>query len=253
MTTRKRPRRSGEHPFSFTNPEQRAFIPVADLLLPDVSLNEGQRVFLVREGFMEALVHDPRVLRFFESWIAAARAGAPFDDPTSFVADELGLRWPWCTVGLMETFHRMVLLVKDFDPAKALPPPGEAVVLAPPIKLTFRTKDGESVQSARFRLLSLVVDALVLFDETEKPVDGADRAPRKDTEYLRTWGRWFYEARVRKPPTTIMAIATEHHAASRHPGKFEDHDCRKQVREGIAEAEHLLSRGAYVISGLPGD
>ena len=52
--------------------------------------------------------------------------------------------------------------------------------------------------------------------------------------------------RIRRPPASIMALARAHHDAlgvgGGHPGTFDDHDCRKQVRDGIRKAERLLER-----------
>lgn len=230
------------------DPDRRNFVVEADLLAPDVTLAEGARVIAVRTGFLRALVMDPRIERLFASWVtelekyaaAAAKVGADAKDPVFEVEPLLkDLKvpytwWPWCYVELGHTFQRMITH-KIADPAQALPASGEAAVLAPPM-LTFATEEGESTDESREHLRALVAHAETALMKAEEDAGGR-RAPKDDQGYLRTWGRWFYEARIRRPPRTIAELAAENHAARAHRGGFvvgatrsssdeEEHDCQ---------------------------
>jgi len=239
------------------DPDWRAYMPEADEL-PAASTAEAQRILEVRAGFMEALVHDPRVVALFQGWVdqaqqsARAAAGAVppelvFDDIMPLVEVELGLRWPWVAIELLHTFHRMIEL-QIADPARALPPAGAVGVLAPQFKFDFAVEDGESTAEVRAKLALLVSEVLALLRKVEAEADAGPphKAPRKDTGYLRTRGRWFYEMRVRRPPAKITPLAAEYHATQGHPGRFVDHDCRKQIRDGLREAERLLALNSYI-------
>jgi hypothetical protein len=73
------------------------------------------------------------------------------------------------------------------------------------------------------------------------------RGPKTDPMYLHTWGRWVYERRVRRPPTTLTTLARAYHETKGHLGLFADHDCRTHVRDGVREAERLLARAVLVV------
>lgn len=194
---------------------------------------------------MEALLGDPRVVRCLTGWVEqlAADPDALNTDDVLPLVEELGLRWPWCVVGLLEVFHRMVLL-KITDPREALPPV-EAAVMAPAMVLTFRTEVGEATDVARERLTEIYAQSIAALDSAEAAAAGG-HMPRRDA-HLRMRGRWFYEARVAVPQKSITALAAANHGESEHFGRFEDCDCRKQVRDGIREAERLLNLGEYVL------
>lgn len=240
------------------DPDWRAYMPEADEL-PAANTGEAQRILEVRAGFMEALVHDPRVIALFQGWVDQARqysaraAGGAvppelvFDDIVPLVEVELGLRWPWVAIELLHTFHRMIEL-QIGDPAGALPPAGAVGVLAPQFKFDFAVEDGESTAEVRARLALLVSEVLALLRKVEAEADAGPphKAPRKNTSYLRTYGRWFYEMHVRRSPGKITSLAAEYHATQGHHGRFEDHDCRKQVREGLRQAERLLALNSYI-------
>lgn len=150
---------------SDSDADWRAYLEEADEL-PAASSAEAQRILEVRAGFMEALVHDPRVIALFEGWLGQLahygeledRGEGPVDpvfDVLPLVQVELGVRWPWVAVELLHTFHRMVQL-RIADPVKALPEPGSPGVLAPRFELGFTVEHGESTEEARARLTVIV-------------------------------------------------------------------------------------------------
>jgi hypothetical protein len=232
---------------------------VADAFTPGATTAEAARALAVRAGFMEALVRDPRVIRLLTSWVnqlvrwdegvkangqARRLVLKPKGSLLRLVLEELELSWAWLPVEIMHVFHRMVQL-KEPDPAAALARPTSVGVAAPPLSVTFATGDGETTEQAWARLQALCADVRAEFDRATKEL-ARGWAP-KDGARLRTWGRWYYEARVAHPPKTIMALAIDNHRRARHPGLFGDHDCRKQVRDGIKQAGRLLGLGAYTL------
>lgn len=234
----------------------RGFVPEADVFQPSVSQAEGAEISLTRAGFMEAALEDPRVLRRVGVWIGLLREYAQLvatgaapptldigPDVIRLVRDELGLPWPWVAVDLLTTIHRMDELKVD-EPVQAMPPAWEIAVLSP--LFTIEVQDGDATDDVRAELLR----ALTALDHAEAAAKGKrqQKGPRGAGDYLRTWGRWYYEARVRRPAKSIRAIAAAHHAAQAHVrdlGDTEHHDDRKHVRKAIAKAERLLSLGAY--------
>jgi hypothetical protein len=233
--------------------DERAFVPEADIFV--ASLADGKRAVEVRAGFMEALIQDPRSVRHFLAWLDACerhaaelKAGkkrqAPMLDVETLVRDELGLPWGWLTTALLDVFHRMVLS-KTVEAEQVLPAE-EARVLAPPLCLWFSVEVGESNNDARKRLTDLYEGAIAEFDAADRALSGGiatrQSARRRrsgtddaDTGHLRDYGRWFYKARVANPVKSIRAVA------------FESKCDRSTVRDGIAEAERLLSIGAYAL------
>ena len=217
----------------------------ADALGAGIDLNTGRRAIAVRAGFMEALIADPRVIRQLDGWLeqlATAADTLNTDTVLPLVLEELGLRWPWCAMDILDTMHRMITLKID-DPVKALPPM-TAGVLASPMVTVFEIQEGEVVDAARARWLQLSAAVLAELDAAEEAVVGG-RTP-KGEQHLRLWGRWFYEARVKRPADPVSRIAARHHVDAGHPGRFEDH-CRKQVRQAIDEAQRLLNLGQYFL------
>jgi hypothetical protein len=225
---------------------ERAFVPEADALGARVDLNTGRRAIAVRAGFMEALIADPRVVLRFHGWVeqlATAPDTLNTDDVLPLVLEELGLRWPWCAMDILDTLHRMITLKID-DPVKAFPPMA-AGVLAPPMVTVFEIQEGEAVDAVRARWQQLSAAVLGELDAAEEAV-ASGRIP-KGEQHLRLWGRWFYEARVKRPAEPVIKIAARHHVDAGHPGRFENHDCRKQVRRAIDESERLLNLGEYFL------
>jgi hypothetical protein len=226
----------------------RAFVAEADALGAGIDLNTGRRAIAVRAGFMEALIVDPRVLVRFREWLeqlATAPDTLNTDTVLPLVLEELGLRWPWCAMDILDTLHRMITLKID-DPVKALPPM-TAGVLAPPMAAFFEIEEGggETVDEAcaRWEELDRTVRAEL---SAAKEAAAGGRTP-KGEQHLRLWGRWFYEARVKRPAEPVVKIAARHHLDAGHSGRFENHDCRKQVRHAIEESERLLNLGEYFL------
>jgi hypothetical protein len=167
------------------------------------------------------------------------------EEGVRFVRDELGLRWPWVWGDLIETMHRMGNL-EITDPAEAVPPPGTAEILSPPFKIEVKDGDGVSTDEAMAELVRVVR----LIQDAEAAVKSARRQqpPKGGGEHLRTYGKWFYEARVRRPVRSVRALAAEYHEAEGHHQDLridKKHDDRKHVGDSIVEAERLLSLGAY--------
>lgn len=227
-----------------------------DLFGPGVSQAEAQRALLVRAGFMAALLTDARVLRRLSHWLIRVREYAEREvagtappgldvigeEGVRFVRDELGLRWPWVWGDLIETMHGMGNLGIS-DPVKAAPPPGTAAILSPPFMIEVKDGDGVSTDEAMaelLRVMHVVQDA-----EAAVKAERRSQSPRGGGEHLRTWGKWFYEARVRRPVKSVRALAAQYHQDAGHHGPPKDHDDRKHVGEAIEEAQRLLSLGAY--------
>jgi hypothetical protein len=217
----------------------------ADDFKPNVSPLEARRALDVRRVFMEALLSDPRVVRGLTRWFEQLAVNHPNFDVLSLVQDELGLRWPWCAVTILQAFHQMIprwtkaaeaareaagggeqLLEISFsvEPSEVLPSE-EAAVHAPPLGMYFETTEDEGADEAAARLTALYEAAMAELVRAQQASGG--RSSRGE------WGRWFYEARVAQPPKSINAIAKQNHVD------------RKTVRAGIRTAEQLLSLGAY--------
>jgi hypothetical protein len=230
-------------------------------LLPDTQLALAQRHGHIRAGFMEALLSDERVTALFERWAllaatvlrdarkspghsgrALARRLAP--EAKRFVTENLGLTWPWCALELFEVFLRMVLLGQR-DPVTARRKL-VANLFAPPVSLVSEAVAGESIAEAKARLTEAWWRAIEVLDQAAKPkIKAAPRAP-SDSKRLELWGRWYYDATVRRPARSITSLARDYHQQQEHVRRFEDCDCRKGPRLAIRQAARLLDLAELV-------
>ncbi|HUF93614.1 MAG TPA: hypothetical protein VMR23_14655 [Candidatus Limnocylindria bacterium] len=224
--------------------ERRRVVAELDLFRPDVRMEEAHRSLLVRGGFMEALLGDPRVIRQFTTWCERAfkpKGKVDVDDALEFVRDELGVSWPWCVEGIVTAWVRMAragrivstegaTAVVEFPDADA-DLGEEAAVLAPPLVVWFTTHDGEATDEALERWKD--VDAAVRGELTRAEAAHAGGPRGKQPDDHRARGRWFYQARVARPPRSINAIARENSVA------------RATVRNGVNGAHRLLDLGKY--------
>jgi hypothetical protein len=230
---------------------------------PGMTDADATRLLAVRDGFLAALVDDPRVhaalvlstaatLEWYERRWAGPR---PVDSVFGRrLLDELAVPTPWrewIGEGLVLTFGAMVKLIIEnpeealvivANPKVALPRKALAV-LPPPTTWLFTVREGETVDAARARVRTMARQIDATLRALNPPPRRRRRDPKRTPPY-QTWGRWVYATRVRRPPATVTALARAHHealgVAGGHPGTFETHDCRKQVRDGVREAERLL-------------
>lgn len=227
------------------------YVPELDDFQGDVTLAEAQTALAVRQGFLRALVNDPRVTRWLTDRARAAveaRRIAPnhLDGLLKLVRDELGLNWPWCNERIIEVFAAMMhgAAVHDLEggrveveipePHEVQEPQLEAGVHAPPTIACFMTQEGEAVDDALQRAAAFYRDLVHHLLSAAAPAAGG-RASH-DHERLRLLGRWYYENRVARPRQSINALA-----------KIYRRD-RKVIRDGIRKAGVLLSLGAFELA-----
>lgn len=233
--------------------EDHGFLPENDVFKLGTSRADCQRALVARAGFMEGLVRDRPALDRFGAWLAQVRdyaaleatGAAPSEpdfipDAVQLVRKGLRLRWPWVVWELIVILNRMVRFQLD-HPVKAVPPPRGVGVMAPvaPLLTILHVEEGDTTDEVRARLRG----AERLLKAAEAASGDQGTAPREDTSYLRTWGRWYYEARVQKPPKSVRALAAERCQAEGHR---KGHDCRKYVTNtALREAERLLNLSEY--------
>jgi hypothetical protein len=232
---------------------ERVFAPEFDLFRSDVNLKTARNALAVRHGFIEALIADPRVAALLAAWVErliADPGNFTTDDVIPLVNQELGLqRWRWCFSAICDVFNEMVR-----TKSATVRIDEEVVIHAPPLAVWFVTEFGETLDEARERWNEINAGVIAEFAEAEKAADGGQVA--KSEDLLKTWGRWYYEAKVLRPPRTITSLAAENHDKRKHPGRFvvgatrgdtngEAHDCRKGINDGIDRAEELLSLGGF--------
>jgi hypothetical protein len=215
----------------------------ADGYQDGVTTMEGQRIAQVRAGFLGDLVEDPRVFRRLPALLEQVRefyeagdgrsgeaADAFLTPGVQLVQEELRLDWPWVVAALYRTVD--VMLRRGIEaPRKALPEPGETVLVTAN-DATFETKGGLLYEENIERLRDAIAQMEHHKAQAIADDDARGQAMRAAASY-RAWGKWFYAVRVKRPPTSIRALATA------------DRKDRKTVRDGIAEAKRLLSLGRY--------
>ncbi len=223
------------------------YIAWADGLTEAVDPADGQRIGLVRAGFLEALVEDPRVIDRLPALLAAMEklhkaieiSGRDHPDTEQatrefsginehLVREKLRLDWPWVMGALLRTTSRMIQEGIE-DPRAALPPVGDYTVVSPPFKI--EVGSGIPLAEVIEELRGLLTKLEAMAANT-----GDDQARRhavrsSDDANIRAWGRWYYE-RVVKPESP----KTSERAVAKAYGKD-----RKTIREGVAEARRLLS------------
>ncbi|MBM4114169.1 MAG: hypothetical protein FJ253_12500 [Phycisphaerae bacterium] len=200
------------------------------------------------DGFMGALLTDPRVDELrpeIASALGVAWPSSPGADPLpvamervpkelraradQFARETLGLPWSWAGRTLLVWIARDIVAVDRFSVAS---------VPAPPIAWRFATRDGESCADARARLRTE-------YEQMDRALRAHEREPGerlpKHGDHLETWGRWFYEARVQKPPRSVSAIAGELDNHRRHVEPLTDCGCRQTVTDGIAAVARLFN------------
>jgi hypothetical protein len=237
--------------------------------IPVIIPADAERYRAVGEGFLTALAKDPRMRNLRDRWTArrdlVRRLGSPDSkDPEvrevesaeeteawAVLFHEFPLSW-WMAKRLLFS-----MLNQWKAAAKAGVFPDDLVLKLQPlfsrdlvtISLEFESWPWESTKDARRRLMQEVkrqFQEAVRRAQTERRATGR-RRPQKRSDSLRRWGRWFYEARVRKPRRTITELAKDLHAARRHDQSFDDCGCRREVQRGLHEAERVLTLGTPVL------
>lgn len=151
------------------------------------------------------------------------------------VRDRLHLEWPWVAVELLKAFllhvyakfvGREVALVYDL-----LPPP------APPVRVNFQSRTGETAEQAWQRLAEEAVRALSALAAGISPPAG--RLPKDEGQHIERYVGWLYAAQCRGE--TKRGLARAYHA-DEHGGRSWEahHDDAKTVRDGIRQAASLL-------------
>jgi len=253
--SRRRSRPSSGGPWS-DDALGRTFVPEFDLFRGDIPVKTAQNALCVRVGFLDALFNDSRVRALWDGWVdqlVRAPSRLNTNNVLPFVTKELGIRWPGCVSEILDVFHRMVLtksatVTLDY----------EVAVHAPPIAVWFTTLHGESITEARNRWAEVNAGVLAELAAAEEGASGGQTA-KNEGEHLRIWGRWYYEVHVARSPKTVTALARENRVAAGHDVDFSPratrettdnkaHDCRKDIREGLAEAKKMLDLAEHVLS-----
>ncbi len=154
------------------DPKTRArqrYVAELDDFQAHVTLKETRQALTVRQGFLHALLADPRVSQWLiDRFQTGMRRRLELDGVLALVLDELGVPWLWCVERILDVFVGMVQGVTTTDPAGdgttvlEIPEPHEvhereieAALLAPPIIVVFTTGEGEGVDEAITRLTAV--------------------------------------------------------------------------------------------------
>jgi hypothetical protein len=226
--------------------EDPRYIDWADSLTVPVVAADGQRLGLVRAGFLDALVEDPRVIERLPDLLAAMEklrtaidtSGRAHPDTQQanrefcginerLVREELRLDWPWVMGALLRTTLRMIRDEIE-DPRAALPEVGDYTICSPPFKIEV----GQGIPLDE--VIDEVRDLLAHLEEMRADTGASDAARRhavraSEEADVRAWGRWYYERVIKK--TSERAVA-----------RAESKD-RKTIRDGVEKATRLLSLG----------
>jgi hypothetical protein len=134
--------------------------------------------------------------------------------PIAFVRDTLQLRSHnhWIAAELCDAFHtRAITRALGIQFLTS----GRVVVedVAPPVRVVFDTRPGESSAEARTRLDQSYQDAcMTLARATQAP---RRRGPNHDPAYLHKWATWVYCVHVKRPRADRAALAREYHVNRR--------------------------------------
>jgi len=145
--------------------------------------------------------------------------------PANFVRDILRLRWPWVAAELVDCFLRTAwfrafgqMIVRNFS----------VEITAPPIKIVFESRPGESLSETWTRLnnefLEAVPSQLHALKKGKRP---------GNTDTMARCARWFYQVRIEGK--SIRSLAAEYRSL----------DDRSAIQRGVSEAERLLSLTPY--------
>lgn len=232
-----------------TRDDELVYISLWDDVQETVGPADGQKITLVRAGFLEQLVEDPRVIKRLPDLLEATQAlaealeagGRTHPDVArvnlgcrriseQLVREELGLDWPWVQGAVFRTVIRM--LKRELpDMHAGLPPLGEFVVYSPTIRI--KVGPGIPIDEVIQEIRDLLTRLEQIQAEAMKPDPVRRHAVRSEDEArIRAWGRWYYRRFV-FPKITERALARD-----------EQKD-RRTIRVGVAEAKRLLSLGSY--------
>ena len=147
--------------------------------------------------------------------------------PADFVRDVLRPRWPWVAIELIDCFHRTAWF-RAFG--QRITRQFSVILPAPPTKIVFESRPGESLGEAWTRLNSE-------FLEAARPRISAFKKGKRPggTETMARYARWFYEARIERK--SIRSLAAEYRSS----------DYRSVIQNGVKEAERLLGLTPYTL------
>ncbi len=149
------------------------------------------------------------------------------------------LPWPWLTFELM-LLHERWLNAIAFGHESS----GSFSVVARPIRPLTAAPPPAPHESEADYGRRLIAFGRAMLGRSKGPRKGAAKGRKGaqvNAERIRRDVRWFYQAKIKHPPDTVVKLAHEYHDAVHRGLAMAAEDHRATVKSGIARARRLLS------------